>query len=112
MFPPVWPPSCSSRLIWIEYPSFPGLEGQFTIVNIARIEVFVAALFVVMLVFYFSSWAIKAVGTTAGKIIEEVRRQFRENPGIMKGTVRPDYARAVDITTRAAFVKWSNQVYW
>ncbi|NLL89934.1 MAG: sodium-translocating pyrophosphatase [Dehalococcoidales bacterium] len=78
-----------------------GLEGQFTIVNIARIEVFVAALFAVMLVFYFSSWAIKAVGTTAGKIIEEVRRQFRENPGIMKGTVRPDYARAVDITTRA-----------
>jgi K(+)-stimulated pyrophosphate-energized sodium pump len=74
---------------------------MFNVVDIARIEVFVAALLAVMLVFLFSSWAIKAVGKTASKIIEEVRRQFRENPGIMKGTVRPDYARAVDITARA-----------
>jgi K(+)-stimulated pyrophosphate-energized sodium pump len=70
-------------------------------VDISQIYVFVAALLAVMLVFLFSSWAIKAVGTTASKIIEEVRRQFRENPGIMQGTVRPDYARAVDITARA-----------
>jgi K(+)-stimulated pyrophosphate-energized sodium pump len=55
-----------------------------------------------MLVFMFSSLAIRAVGKTAGSIIEEVRRQFRENPGIMDGTVRPDYGRAVDITTQAA----------
>ena len=54
-----------------------------------------------MLVFLFSSLAIRAVSKTAAKIIEEVRRQFRENPGIMEGTVKPDYARAVDITTRA-----------
>jgi K(+)-stimulated pyrophosphate-energized sodium pump len=76
-------------------------EGLFTNVNLAHIEVFVAALLAVMLVFLFSSWAINAVGKTASKIIEEVRRQFRENPGIMKGTARPDYARAVDITARA-----------
>jgi len=38
---------------------------------------------------------------TESKIIEEVRRQFCENPGIIKGTARPDYARAVDITARA-----------
>jgi K(+)-stimulated pyrophosphate-energized sodium pump len=42
------------------------------------------------------------VGNTASSIIEEVRRQFREDPGIMAGTSRPDYARAVDITARAA----------
>ena len=55
----------------------------------------------VMLVFLFSSLAIRSVGKVAGAIIEEVRRQFREDPGIMAGT-RPDYARAVDITARAA----------
>jgi len=78
------------------------LRGEaLAAVDISQIYVFVAALLAVMLVFLFSSWAIKAVGTTAGKIIEEVRRQFRENPGIMKGTARPDYARAVDITARA-----------
>ncbi len=70
-------------------------------VNLARVEVFVAAMLAVMLVFLFSSMAIRAVGNTAGKIIEEVRRQFKADPGIMKGTSRPDYARAVDITARA-----------
>ena len=55
-----------------------------------------------MLVFVFSSLAIRAVGSAAGDIIEEVRRQFREDPGIMAGTSRPDYGRAVDITARAS----------
>jgi K(+)-stimulated pyrophosphate-energized sodium pump len=55
-----------------------------------------------MLVFVFSSLAIRAVGSAAGDIIEEVRRQFREDPGIMAGTSRPDYGRAVDITAKAA----------
>ena len=61
-----------------------------------------AALLGVMLVFLFSSLAIRAVGKAAGEIIEEVRRQFREDPGIMAGTSRPDYARAVDITAKAS----------
>ncbi|MBI4217159.1 MAG: sodium-translocating pyrophosphatase [Chloroflexi bacterium] len=74
---------------------------HFGDVNLARLEVFIAALLAAMLVFLFCSLAIKAVGRTASKIIEEVRRQFRENPGIMKGTVKPDYARAVDITAAA-----------
>jgi K(+)-stimulated pyrophosphate-energized sodium pump len=70
-------------------------------VDLTKVEVFVASLLAVMLVFLFSSLAIRAVSKAASAIIEEVRRQFRENPGIMEGTVRPDYARAVDITTRA-----------
>ncbi len=70
-------------------------------VDISKIEVFVAALVAVALVFLFCALAIKAVGRTASKIIEEVRRQFKADPGIMKGLTRPDYARAVDITTRA-----------
>ncbi|MEO6397446.1 MAG: V-type H(+)-translocating pyrophosphatase [Tepidiformaceae bacterium] len=71
-------------------------------INLGKVEVFVGALLGVMLAFLFSSLSIRAVGKAAGGIIEEVRRQFRENPGIMTGEVRPDYSRAVDITTRAA----------
>ncbi len=71
-------------------------------VNLANVDVFVAALMGAMLVYFFSSLAIRAVGVTAQAIIVEVRRQFREMPGIMDYTQRPDYARVVDITTRAA----------
>ncbi len=71
-------------------------------IDLARVDVFVGGLLGVMLVFLFSSLAIRAVGNAGGKIIEEVRRQFRADPGIMAGTSRPDYAAAVDITARAA----------
>jgi K(+)-stimulated pyrophosphate-energized sodium pump len=70
--------------------------------DLGSIQVFVGGLVGVMLVFLFASLAIRAVGSAAGDIIEEVRRQFRTDPGIMQGTSRPDYRRAVDITTRAA----------
>jgi K(+)-stimulated pyrophosphate-energized sodium pump len=73
-----------------------------TAVNLADVGVFVAALIGAMLAYFFSSLAIRAVGKTAQSIIVEVRRQFREMPGIMDYTQRPDYARVVDITTRAA----------
>ena len=71
-------------------------------VNLANVNVFIAALIAAMLVYFFSSLAIRAVGNTAQAIIVEVRRQFREMPGIMDYTQRPDYARVVDITTKAA----------
>lgn len=80
-----------------ELPNLPRIT-----IDLSQVWVFVGGLLGVMLVFLFSSLAIRAVGSTAGSIIEEVRRQFRENPGIMDGSVRPDYGRAVDITTRAA----------
>jgi K(+)-stimulated pyrophosphate-energized sodium pump len=70
-------------------------------VDLSNVTVFIGGFLGLMLIFFFSSLAIRAVGRAAGTIIEEVRRQFREHPGIMEGTEKPDYARAVDITTRA-----------
>ncbi len=77
-------------------------KTTFGDVNLDRVEVFVGALFAAMLVYLFASLAIQAVGGAAGQIIEEVRNQFRLNPKIMTGDDSPDYAKAVDITTKAA----------
>jgi K(+)-stimulated pyrophosphate-energized sodium pump len=71
-------------------------------VNLANPPVFIAALIGAMLIFLFSSFAIRAVGSAAQAMIEEVRRQFKANPKIMEGTEAPDYASCVDISTTAA----------
>lgn len=55
-----------------------------------------------VLPYYFGALTMEAVGKSANEMIEEVRRQFRENPGIMQGKVKPDYAKCVDISTGAA----------
>jgi K(+)-stimulated pyrophosphate-energized sodium pump len=78
---------------------FKGVETNFGLDNP---YVVVGLLLGGLIPYLFSGIAMTAVGRAASSIVEEVRRQFREKPGIMKGEERPDYARAVDLLTRAA----------
>ena len=78
------------------------LLGTSVNFSIANPYVVVGLLFGGLLPFLFSGMSMMAVGRAAQSVVEEVRRQFREMPGIMKGEVKPDYSRAVDILTRAA----------
>ncbi len=78
------------------------LTGQELTVNLAKPQIFVSGLLGAMLVFWFSSLAISAVRKAAQSVITEVRRQFKERPGIMQGTEQPDYGRCVDIVTIGA----------
>jgi Na+/H+-translocating membrane pyrophosphatase len=77
----------------------------FTDVNLATPEVFVGGLLGAALVFMFSSLTIRAVGNAAQTVIEEVRRQFQERPGIMTYESKPDYEACVRIVARSALIQ-------
>jgi len=88
----------SAFLLFSAFLEVAGLRG----VDLARPEVFTGALIGAMLIFLFSSLAIRAVGRTAAVMIRDIRKQFKEIPGIIEGKAKPDYSRCIDISTKAA----------
>ncbi|MDQ6910761.1 MAG: sodium/proton-translocating pyrophosphatase, partial [Actinomycetota bacterium] len=74
-------------------------NNPLTQINVADPKTFIGLLIGGSIAFLFSSFAIRAVGRTAGTVVQEVRRQFREHPGIMDYTERPQYGRVIDICT-------------
>jgi K(+)-stimulated pyrophosphate-energized sodium pump len=82
-----------------EAPAGFDLNGLF---NLSSPDVLIGLIIGGMMVYLFAAFAIEAVGRAGGQVVEQVREQFREHPGIMEGTEKPDYAKTVSIVTLAA----------
>ncbi len=91
-----------------QFPELKGVVGRalfenhLTQINVADPRIFIGLLIGGSIPFLFSSLAIRAVGRSAGTVVQEVRRQFREHPGIMDGSERPEYGPVIDICTAAS----------
>lgn len=92
----------SAALTALAFFSTFATESNLTVISLIKPKVMMGLLLGGVLPFLFCSMSIKAVGRAAFEMIEEVRRQFREDPGILEGTSKPNYTQCVDISTQSA----------